>query len=226
MNIKYIFFDYGGTIDSNGRHWRERFYDIYKKNGIEISYEDFSKAFFDSDDNLPLRHNLKDKGFEETVILQVKDVFNYLKINDEKKISEIAQTFINESKKQINENIKVFNELKKKGIKLAIISNFYGNLNSVLYSLGILNYFDSVADSGVIGHIKPEKEIFDWALKSLNAKTESSAMVGDAAHRDIKGAHDIGMIHFYLTSKKENEIKKCCEKLIIIKELKDLIGYV
>jgi putative hydrolase of the HAD superfamily len=44
MNIKYIFFDYGGTIDSNGRHWRERFYDIYKKNGIEI--RGFFKGLF------------------------------------------------------------------------------------------------------------------------------------------------------------------------------------
>lgn len=49
-------------------------------------------------------------------------------------------------------------------------------------------------------------------------------MVGDAIHRDIKGAHDLNMYHFYLTN--DNNIKKCCDKMFIINSLKDLLNYV
>ncbi len=223
MEIRFIFFDYGGTIDSNGVHWRKRFYNIYLENGINISYDDFSKAFFDSDDNLPYRHDLKGKGFEETIYLQVRDVFKYLKVDNEKKFQAITSRFIADTKKNIEINREVFKILKGKGIKLGIISNFYGNLENVLKSLKIRDYFDAVADSGVIGHIKPEKEIFLWALNKLNAKLKFSAMVGDSWYRDIKGAHNIGMWHFYLSNEEKN---KCCKKLIRIKTLKEILNYI
>ncbi|MEF3279371.1 MAG: HAD family hydrolase [Elusimicrobiota bacterium] len=226
MEIKNIFFDYGGTIDSDGIHWRERFYKLYLKAGIKIDYDEFSKAFFDSDDNLAKRHNLKKTGFKETISYQVNDVFRYLKIKDSKKKKEIIENFIEDSIEKINSNKKIFETLLDKGIKLGIISNFYGNLNNVLKSLGILNYFSFVADSGKIGVIKPDKAIFIAALKGLNAEIEDSAMVGDALHRDIKGAHNIGMRHFYLTSKKGEEIKKCCKKMFVIGKLKDILNYV
>ena len=226
IQIKNIFFDYGGTIDSNGIHWRKRFYDLYIKNGIEISYDDFSKAFFDSDDNLSLRHNLKGCGINETVIFNVNDVFKYLRINDDLKARRIAEEFISDTKKSISNNISVFKGLKEKGIKLGVISNFYGNLRDVLSSLDILKYFDTVADSSVIGHIKPDKEIFLWALNSIDAKPEESAMVGDAMHRDILGAHNLGMYHFYLTQDNTNSIKKCCDKFFTIRNLTELFDYV
>lgn len=223
MKLKFIFFDYGGTIDSDGVHWRKRFYELYLKNGINISYDDFSKAFFDSDDNLPRRHNLKGLGLYETVKLEVSDVFKYLKIKDIELEKKIVDEFINDSKKYIMMNLNLFKNLKEKGIKLGIISNFYGNLESVLKSIDILHFFDVVADSGVVGHIKPDKEIFEWALKKINASPELSAMVGDALHRDIKGAHNIGIYHFYISNE---ESPKCCEKFIQIKNIREIIKYV
>jgi len=224
MKLKFIFFDFGGTLDSDGIHWRKRFYDIYLKNGINLTYEDFSKAFFDSDDNLHLRHNLKNLSFDETVYLQVRDVFKYLRIDDEEKIKSIAKEFIDKSKNYINRNKNVLQKLKEKGIKLGVISNFYGNLESVLKSLGIYDFFDAVADSEVAGYIKPSKEIFDYAINKLNAQKEFSAMVGDSFERDIKSSHNYGIYHFYLTQEPPTE--KCCDKLYIISKTKDILNYV
>lgn len=223
MDIKFIFFDFGGTLDDDGVCWRKRFYPIYLKNGFDISYDDFSKAFFNSDDNLAVRHRLKNLGFNETVLLQVKDVLDYLKVNDEKLVQKIANEFIDYSKKNINQNIPLLKYLLSKNIKLGIISNFYGNLESVLESLGIRKYFEVIADSGVIGEIKPSPIIFEYALNTIGAKPYNSAMVGDAHHRDIIGAHNMGMYHFYITNETP---QKCCEKLYTIKNIRELIKYV
>lgn len=225
MDLKYIFFDFGGTIDSNGIHWRKRFYEIYREAGINLDYETFSKAFFDSDDNLNTRHDLKNLGYKETVYLQVKDVFKYLNIKNEKLEKNIADKFINDAVNHIEKNVKpILNNLISKKIKLGIISNFYGNLTSVIKSLNLNEFFDVIADSTVIGHIKPNREIFEWAFKKINADTEKSAMVGDAYHRDISGAHNIGIYHFYLTQ--NNDKKICCDKMFVINRLGDLLNYV
>lgn len=224
MKIKTIFFDFGGTLDSDGIHWRKRFYDIYTRNGINMDYDSFSNAFFDSDDNLHIRHNLKGIGFDETIKLQVKDVLNYLKINNEEIEKKISDEFIQSSRKKIDENRKILEVLKSKGHTLAIISNFYGNLDSVIRSLGIDKYFSFIADSGVIGHTKPDKEIFLAAINNTNADINISAMVGDTIDRDIKGAHNIGIYHFYLTN--DNNVDKCCNRMFIINSLKDLLDYV
>lgn len=224
MEIKYLFFDYGGTIDCDGLSWRERFYKLYRDENIDISYEEFSKAFFDSDDNLFIRHNIKDAGFVETIYFQVNDVFKYLKISDDKKVSKIAERFISDSIKQINKNIEVFEILKSRGIKLGIISNFYGNLTKVLESLNIRKYFEVVADSQALGYTKPDIRIFEWAIEKMKAEKEKTAMVGDALHRDVKGACDTGIYHFYLTRRYE-AINKCCDKLIIINSLKEILNF-
>lgn len=224
MEIKFIFFDFGGTIDSDGIHWRKRAYPLYLKHGINISYDEFSKAFFDADDNLHIRHNLKNSGFDETVRYQVADLLEYLKINNRDLVEKISSEFINDARKKVEENIPLFQYLKSKKIKLGIISNFYGNLIKVLQSLNISEYFDIVTDSGVIGHIKPSKEIFIHAINAINADPLKSAMVGDAYHRDIAGAHNIGMYHFYVNP--ENDKKPCCERFINIKNIRELMKYV
>lgn len=223
MDIRFVFFDFAGTLDGDGLCWRERFYPIYLKNGFDISYDDFSKAFFDSNDNLPRRHNLKDLGFEKTVFLQVRDVLRYLNINNEKLACKIADEFIEDSKRKIKENTPVLEYLLSKSIKLGIISNFYGNLKRVLESLGIIRYFDVIADSGVLGVSKPSLGIFNYALNALEAKPSLSAMVGDAYERDIVGAHNLGMYHFYITDK---DYKSCCEKLYMIRNMRELTRYI
>ena len=48
--IQAILFDFGGTLDSNGRHWRERFFALYREAGVKTSPEAFDRAFYDSDD--------------------------------------------------------------------------------------------------------------------------------------------------------------------------------
>ncbi|MCX7905532.1 MAG: HAD family hydrolase [Elusimicrobiales bacterium] len=224
MNVDFIFFDFGGTIDSDGIHWRKRFYDIYLKNGLNLTYDDFSKAFFDADDNLSIRHDLKNLGFDETVKLQVEDVLKYIGKYDKNLLERISNEFIESSRKKVSENIPLFKYLIHQKKKLGIISNFYGNLPIVLKSLSIDIYFEVIADSTIVGALKPSKDIFNYALTKIGAEPDRSAMIGDSYERDIVGAHSVGMYHFHISENKN--YKLCCNKLYIIKNIRELIKYV
>ncbi len=77
--------------------------------------------------------------------------------------------------------------------RIAVISNADGKIRDVLSRCGIANCFQTITDSGVVGHEKPHPEIFRQALKSMNAAPAESLYVGDVYSVDYLGATAAGM---------------------------------
>ena len=50
--LKAILFDFGGTLDSDGIPWKERFYPLYLQEGVDWDFPSFERFFFTSDDSL------------------------------------------------------------------------------------------------------------------------------------------------------------------------------
>ena len=73
-----ILFDYGGTLDSDGTTWIDRFFRITQDLGMGFPRPSFDRAFYDSDDNLPARFALKGLSLEQTLTLQVNGVVTAL----------------------------------------------------------------------------------------------------------------------------------------------------
>ena len=44
-NIKGIIFDYGGTLDTNGVHWSEVIWEMYQKEQIAVTREQFRESY-------------------------------------------------------------------------------------------------------------------------------------------------------------------------------------
>ncbi len=90
--------------------------------------------------------------------------------------------------------------LKKKGFKLAIVSNapWHKGVIHLLKANGIAQYFDTIISSACARVRKPKPEIFNMALSKLNASTLNSIFIGDDIYCDIQGAQMLGMkaIHF------------------------------
>lgn len=91
------------------------------------------------------------------------------------------------------ETLDVLNEVKGLGLKLGIISNFDDRIYSVLDSLEIRHFFDSVTISSESGYSKPDREIFDAAVRSLHEPASAILMVGDSPHDDVQGATKAGI---------------------------------
>ncbi|MGC2542343.1 MAG: HAD family hydrolase [Candidatus Sulfotelmatobacter sp.] len=77
--------------------------------------------------------------------------------------------------------------------RIAVISNADGKIRSVLSRCGIADCFESITDSGTVGFEKPCPEIFEAALRSMNARPDESLYVGDVYSVDYVGARNAGM---------------------------------
>jgi HAD superfamily hydrolase (TIGR02253 family) len=85
-------------------------------------------------------------------------------------------------------------ELKKKGLKLAVVSDgvrlkAWMRLNAA----GIDKYFDVVVTHEDTGKKKPSPEPFLTACEKLSVKSQECLMVGDWPERDMAGAKAVGM---------------------------------
>ncbi|MFZ0321316.1 MAG: HAD family hydrolase [Candidatus Sulfotelmatobacter sp.] len=77
--------------------------------------------------------------------------------------------------------------------RIAVISNADGKIERVLSRCGIADCFESITDSGIVGFEKPRREIFEAALKTMNARAHESLYVGDVYSVDYVGATNAGM---------------------------------
>jgi dihydrofolate synthase / folylpolyglutamate synthase len=84
-------------------------------------------------------------------------------------------------------------ELKRRGLKLGIISNWDERLRPLLRELQLDNYFDSIVISGPGGPQKPEAKIFQAAAAQLNTRPEAILHIGDSASEDLAGARAAGL---------------------------------
>ena len=187
-----MLFDYGGTLDADGTTWLERFYPIYKENGVAADRARFDRAFYDADDSLPERFALDGLDLEQTLRLQVRGVLDALAPERADLTDKIAGRFAADCRSQFRRLAPVLKSLSSR-YRLGVVSNFYGNLDGILRAEGLRAHFAVVADSGVLGVTKPDPEIFLHAARALETRPEDCVMVGDSVPRDIKGAAAAGM---------------------------------
>lgn len=190
--MKSLLFDYGGTLDADGTTWLERFYPLYKEAGLDFPRDIFDRAFYDSDDNLHVRHALKGLDLAQTVRLQVADVIKILAPDRSDLIDPVGGRFVADCRAQFHRLTPVLERLAKR-YRLGIVSNFYGNLDGILTAEGLRPLFSVVADSGVLGVTKPDAAIFLHAAKAVSASPEDCVMIGDSIKRDMAGATGVGM---------------------------------
>jgi len=195
--MKAVLFDFGGTLDSDGLTWPDRFFPLYRDAGLDLTRDAFLKAFYASDDHLAERFALTGVGLAKTLELQVGCVLESLPGADPGLMPAISGRFLEDCRRFFARNKPVLERLKRR-YRLGIVSNFYGNLPDILASEGLDGYFDVVAESARLGHMKPQKEIFLHATRALGVTPDQCMMVGDSVPRDMRGAEGLAMSHALL----------------------------
>lgn len=225
-NIKNIIFDYGGTLDTNGIHWSEKFWEVYQNFNLHLEKEDFRKAFVYSERKIVEIIN-SDYGIEQTYKTQLHYQFQYLENNNLLSafayivIDDIVQYCINQIKDNI-EITKLTLAMLDQEYNLGLVSNYYGNVVTILKEIDLHKYFNAIIDSSVVGIRKPDKKIFEIALNKLNGKPEETIVVGDSYKNDILPAKELGCITVWLKGKGWNNHDNTDKADIVIASLKDL----
>jgi putative hydrolase of the HAD superfamily len=93
----------------------------------------------------------------------------------------------------IPETIEILQELKNKGYKIFALSNYH---RAAFEKTSSENEFFKLFDGKVISYevhsIKPEKEIYEYLLRTYNLKAEETLFIDDMAE-NIEGAKSVGI---------------------------------
>jgi len=189
---KGILFDYGGTLDSDGERWPDRFYALYEKAGMEFPREEIKRAFYHAEDRCYADSKVRALGLRALMAAHVQWQFEALGVKDRERERALADTFCAVSERSMLRAARLLRRAMSR-YRLGIVSNFYGNLTAVLTEAGLLEFFAVVVDSNVVGIQKPDPEIFRLALTQLGLLAHQVIFVGDSFERDVIPSKELGM---------------------------------
>ena len=211
--IRGILFDYGGTIDSNGVHWAEVIWQAYQLENVPVTKDEFRQAYVHGERTLgknPIvkpHHTFLDMMRLKTAI-QIQWLQNeqYLSDNecDTKCEHHIADFCYRYARTSIEKARPVIEWLADR-YPLVLVSNFYGNIASVLHDFRIDPFFPIIIESAVVGVRKPDPQIFRLGVEALRLQADEVVVIGDSYDKDIIPATTAGCQTIWLKNTGWNE---------------------
>ena len=198
MHKTYIF-DYGGTLDTGGDHWGRVIWHAYERAGIPVGEEQFREAYVFAERKLGSEPIIKPSfTFRETLHTKLQIEMEHLGINEG--LTKVLDDLYALTQKQTAASREVLLKLRETAT-LALVSNFYGNLDTVLQEFHLDNIFDVVVESAAVGVRKPDPAIYRLALTELECNhncqlpilNSQLTVVGDSMKNDIQPAKELGL---------------------------------
>jgi putative hydrolase of the HAD superfamily len=87
----------------------------------------------------------------------------------------------------------VLRELRGRGLRLVVASNWDCSLPEVLGRVGLLELVDGVVASASVGADKPAAAVFEAALEAAGCEASEAVHVGDSRAKDVAGAEAAGL---------------------------------
>ncbi|MDD7063584.1 MAG: HAD family hydrolase [bacterium] len=203
--IKGLLFDYGGTIDSNGLHWAEVIWQGYEALQVPVSKECFRNAYVYGERTLG-KNPIVQPHHTFLDMLRLKCDLQIQWLQQEGHLStevnpadEIATWCYVYARKAIDQARPILRQLAER-YPLVLVSNFYGNIESVLHDFDLDGLFGSIVESAVVGVRKPNPAIFQMGVDRLGMQSEEVVVIGDSYDKDIVPATQIGCQTIWLKS--------------------------
>ena len=198
---RYILFDLDRTLwdfDTNAKNniftLLDRFNVTSDKQGFFDNYDRINHALWaEYEKGIITKDTLKGERFYRTLKLYG--------IDDRNIAQQIGDEYLRQmplQKALMPNAMEVLTELKRRGCKMAIITNGFKEVqHKKLEISGIAGFFDTVMISEEQGVSKPCPVIFKRALNAIGGNKESAIMVGDDFANDIEGAMIFGIDQFF-----------------------------
>ncbi len=200
MTKGYIF-DYGGTLDTAGRHWGKVLWHAYCRHNIPVTEEQFREAYVYAERTLGSHQIIQPEyTFYKTLETKLRIEMEYLMSEGYWNISEkeyetnhqnILDDLYEGVKKETSHSREVLEQLNAT-YPMVLVSNFYGNVSVVLKEFGLDNLFINIIESAVVGIRKPDPRIFTLGVKALKLNPDETTVVGDSFYKDITPAKKAG----------------------------------
>ena len=195
--IKGYIFDYGGTLDTGGQHWGKVIWHAYERQQVPVSEEAFRDAYVHAERTLGKNPIIQpDFTFYKTIETKIRIQLEYLQEkNDVSSVSSylksLTDSLYEATVKETAKSREVLLQLKQQ-YPMVLVSNFYGNIATVLKEFKLDGIFDTIIESAVVGVRKPDPQIFTLGVEALGMRPDEVVVVGDSMDKDIIPAGKAG----------------------------------
>lgn len=231
MKYKHLFFDLDHTLwdfDANARQTLEQMHlDMNLADRGVHDFDLFHKTYLDHNEKLWEKYR---KGKIRQDELRLKRMWLTLldfRIADEELAREMGDLFLQQLPTRtilFPDTMEVLDYLTNKGYHLHLITNgFEATQHSKLSNSGLAPYFKEVITSEGSNSLKPQKEIFEYALQKAKATVKESLMIGDTLDVDIAGAMNIGMDQVHVNYNKAEQHLRPTYTVSMLNQLKDFL---
>jgi putative hydrolase of the HAD superfamily len=212
--IKHLFFDLDRTIwdyENNCNEVLSDLHSIYIANKTTrlIKAEDFIRAFHIENsilwalftENKIDKEHLRKSRFYKALLA--------INIDNQELADLLEEQYLSTTplKKKLMPGVIPVLEKLSADFDLHIITNGFEEVqNFKLKNCGLHQYFKKVITSDGANARKPNREIFDWALKEAGALVNESVMVGDDFEIDIFPAEKLGWKTIFYNVHNQNKI--------------------
>jgi len=227
MKYKHLFFDLDHTLwdfDANAKLTLQDLYDTLKlgERGVD-DFERFYRQYLEHNTKLWTRYR---NGFIKQAELRVKRMQLALldfKIGDEPLAQEMSRRFLEMLPTRntlFPYATEILDYLTAKNYRLHLITNGFEEVqHHKINNSKINHYFDKVVTSEGSNSLKPNREIFDFALAATEAQRTESIMLGDDLEADIIGAANAGLDQVYINHVNKSPDFKPTYTVYTLKEL-------
>jgi haloacid dehalogenase superfamily, subfamily IA, variant 3 with third motif having DD or ED/haloacid dehalogenase superfamily, subfamily IA, variant 1 with third motif having Dx(3-4)D or Dx(3-4)E len=199
LSAKGLIFDYGGTIDTNGIHWSEVIWDEYVAAGIPITREKFRDAYVYVERTLGSKPIIMPcHTFREVLDIKISMQFEKLELTDDAKRIVVA---CYEKTTDIINSAKETLDVLAVRYPMILVSNFYGNIRTVLDEFCLTKYFRKIIESAEVGIRKPDPAIYKLAINKFGFEPKEVVIIGDSYKNDIAPANILGCRSIWLKGK-------------------------
>lgn len=201
---KHLFFDLDRTIWDFDRNSKETIKELFEKYEIEkkcrVNYNDFFASYKEINNTLWDLYRRQEITKEVLSVKRFFLTFEHFGLKDGELAANFGEDYIKNSPRKtilFPGAVEALEKLSKK-YQLHIITNGFEEVQDIKLKVSGLNkYFNKIITSERAGYKKPDRKIFEFALKEAKAKPEESLMIGDDLKVDIIGAKEMDMDQVY-----------------------------
>ena len=180
--------DYGGTLDTGGRHWGRVLWRAWQQVGVPASEEQFREAYVFAERMLGSQPIIMpDYTFRQTLSEKLR--IELAQTGYEAYHDTVLDMVYEQTLRHVDHSRDVLQQLQQ---PMVLVSNFYGNMPTVLREFRLDQLFQHVVESAIVGVRKPNPRIFMLGVEALGLSPEQVAVVGDSMEKDILPARQAG----------------------------------
>lgn len=187
--IKAVFFDFDDTLQSRAGAFRLYCDDFLSRYFPYIQGEEKERRMDEMEEHVDGGYKSREAYWPEMI-----ELWQWENAPDLQTLVDDFNSNFGKKVVMLEGSVQTLEELKRRGYLLGMVTNGNSQLqNTKLDTAGIRDLFDMAVVSDDIHIWKPDKGIFEYAMRTLGVTPEQSLFVGDHPVNDIQGALGAGM---------------------------------